>query len=275
VIPRRAVGGSWWGEFEFKPRETRYWQLGPFSLWVQRTPAEFRVTTGSGVDLDQTALRVGETWSESIPEGHELVRYSVGEAEQGLEIVPLMADRSIIVKSDTTFIVPPGRTVMAYVSSPLWMRAQLLEPKRVLHEEPMLRPSDTWWGPSTLEGELCYAIRTSVRYDLDNLPLRPHRAVSAVWVVNQAKTPLQLDRIRLPIPNLSLFSDTNGRLWTEAVTLVRGQDDDLASVRLEKSPPVEAGPCAKVVGPRFEPEKNLLIRAFAGLLGQRKDRGWF
>jgi hypothetical protein len=201
-----------------------------------------------------------------------MIRYGVRDSSRRLEVAPLTADRAVIVKAETEFIVPPGGAVTAFVSSPVWVCLQLPDPKRVMHEEPAQRPSDTWFGPSTIEGELCYAVRTSVRFDLDNLPVRPYRAISVVRVINHADTQLPLARLRLPMPFLSLFGDAKGRLWTEAVTLDRRSDDDLAEVKLGKSAPREAGPCTKVSGPREEMAPKHLIRSFTGLLGLRKGR---
>ncbi|MBU0743609.1 hypothetical protein KKG45_05820 [bacterium] len=266
------MSGIWWGGFEFAAGEMRAWRLGPLEVWITRAAAEFRVATRSDPGGDEFALRAGEPCTEPVPDDAELVRYGVRDASRRLEIAPAAADRAVIVKSETTFIVPPGGATTAFISSPIWLRIQLPEPRRLLHEEPAQRPSDTWFGASTLEGELCYAIRTSVRFDLKNLPVRPYRAVSVVRILNHADTPLPLARLRLPLPYLSFYADGDGRLWTESVTLDRRQDDDLAEIKLGKSAPREAGQCTKVTGPREEMEKKHLIRSFTGLLGLRKDR---
>lgn len=262
----------WWGQFEFATGETRAWRLGPLEMWVSRTAAEYKVAARRDPDGDLSALRVGEMWDGPVPEDTETVRYGVRESSRRLEVMPAPADRAIIVKSESEFIVPPGGAVTAFISSPLWVSIQLSDPKRPMHEEASQRPSDTWFGPSTLVGELCYAIRTSVRFDLDKLPVRPYRAISVVRILNHADTPLPLARLRLPLPFLSLFASSDGRLWTESVTLDRKQDDELAEIKLGKSAAREAGQCVKVAGPREEMEKKHLIRSFTGLLGLRKGK---
>jgi hypothetical protein len=266
------MDGAWWGRFEFASGETRLWRLGPLEMWISRTAAEYRVAVRRDPGGDLSALLAGEPWTDPVPDDAETVRYGVREAARRLEVAPAAADRAVIVKAESEFIVAPGGAATAFVSSPLWVRLHLPDPQRPLHEEPCQRPSDTWFGPSTLEGELCYAIRTSVRFDLANLPPRPWRALSVVRILNHAGTPLPLTRVRLPLPYLSLFAGKDGRLWTESVTLDRREDDELAEIKLGKAAPREAGPCARIAGPREEMEKKHLIRSFTGLLGLRTGR---
>lgn len=266
------MNGAWWGQFEFAAGETRTWRLGPLEMWISRTAAEYRVAVRRDPDGDLSALQAGTPWDGPVPEDAETVRYGVRESTRRLEVTPATADRAAIVKAESEFFVPPGGAVTAFISSPLWVSVNLSDPKRPLHEAPTQRPSDTWFGPSTLVGELCYAIRSSVRFDFGNLPVRPYRAVSVVRILNHADSPLPLARLRLPLPFLSLFASADGRLWTESVTLDRKQDDELAEVKLGKSAAREAGPCVKVAGPREEMEKQHLIRSFTGLLGLRKGK---
>jgi len=266
------MNGAWWGQFEFAAGETRAWRLGPLELWISRTPSEYRVAVRRDPDGDLSVLRVGDPWTEPVPDDVETVRYGVRDSARRLEVTPATADRAVIVKAESEFFVPPGDAATAFISSPLWLRVQLPDPKRLMHEEPALRPSDTWFGPSTLEGELCYAIRTNVRFDLANLPVRPYRAVSIVRIRNHADTSLPLARLRLPLPYLSLHAGEDGQLWTESVTLDRKQDDELAEIKLGKTAPREAGKCVKIAGPREEMEKRHLIRSFTGLLGLRKAK---
>jgi hypothetical protein len=264
--------GPWWGEFEIRTGESRRWRLGPFTLWVSRRAGEVRVATRSETGDDIVCV-AAEACDEPVPDDVDLVRYGVRESVRELEIGPVTADRAAVVKSENDYVVPPGGAVTAFISTPLWLQVRLTAPVRLLHEVPTQRPSDTWFGPSTLEGELCYAVRTSVRYTLENVPVRPNRAVSVVRVLNHAATPLPLARLRLPLPYLSLFADGDGRLWTEAVTLDRQEEGDRAAIKLGKSAPQEAGECKRVCGPREKLGRQNLIRSFTGLLGLTGGRG--
>lgn len=266
------MGTRWWGRFDFSEGDTRHWRIGPFGMWLTRLGGEFRMVSMRSDATDPTELVAGQPSTEPPPPGGDILRFGVEPGLGEIEIQPLTADRAFIFKSENPYLVPQRGEVTAFLSSPVWVRLQLTDPERHLHEEPTFRPSDTWFGPSTLEGELCYASRTSVRYNLRNLSVKPFRAVTVVRIVNHAASVLPLARIRLPLPHLSLYAGEDGRLWTETVILDRKQDGDFAEIKLTRSAPQEAGTCEKVSKPREEIGRHPLIRSFTSLLGLSGDR---
>jgi hypothetical protein len=85
-------------------------------------------------------------------------------------------------------------------------------------------------------------------------------------VENRASTVLELQRLRLPAPNLSIYATESGSLWTEAVGLVRDADGDFAAVRISETPPDEAGSTHFVAPARQAPVKDTLLRSFGHML---------
>jgi hypothetical protein len=152
-----------------------------------------------------------------------------------------------------------------FVSSPLWVRIEVGDPPVKLQEIPIVRPSDTWFGPTTMEGELCYASRTYARLNLENIPVRVHRAITQIIIDNKADTQLLVERLNLPVPFLSLFEASNGFLWTEAVAMIRTRDTGMAAFQIGKRPPEEASAAKLVSEPREKPDQNMVIRAFGAL----------
>ena len=134
-----------------------------------------------------------------------------------------------------------------------------------MQEVPIVRPSDTWFGPSTLSGELCYASTTQGRLYLSDLPQRPHRAISPVRIKNQAEKPLLLTQFSLPTPYLSLFDTEDGGLWTEAVTLLNDDDTDMAKVSFSESPPAPYAKAKKITKAREKKDRNMLLNTFSTL----------
>ena len=124
------------------------------------------------------------------------------------------------------------------------------------------RLSDTWFGPSTLEGELCYASTTHCRLNVKELPQRTHRVITPVLIRNQANTTLLLERLNLPTPLLPLYCSSSGQLWTPQVTLTREKDGDQAELIIDNKPPVEAGQLLKLNEARDIADNGVLFRAF-------------
>ncbi len=131
---------------------------------------------------------------------------------------------------------------------------------------PSRRPSDSWFGGLT-DGELCYAVKTRARTDLKQLPVFHRSVVTPVLLRNLAPEPLWLEKLKLPVPYLSLYSAADGRLWTERVSLTRSEDSEMAALDLQPGPPEEA-PGAELQSPaQRTSEPNLLVRAFSSLFG--------
>ena len=259
---------SWWGQFALDQGQTCQWDIGPLKLAVQRQPSEWQIA------YEQDDLVDPETteWNHNptAPDISELnykntERYVTGQPGKTLKVIPILADRSLITRPLTPLYVPAGEKMPVFVSSPLWVRIEVGDPPEKLQEIALLRPSDTWFGPSTMEGELCYAGRTCARLNLENIPMRAHRAITKIIIDNKAGTQLLVERLNLPVPYLSLFESSDGLLWTEAVTMIRSRDTGMAAFQINNKPPKEA-PKAKLISePRETSDQNMVIRAFGAL----------
>src|SRR5690606_5680646 len=117
-------------------------------------------------------------------------------------------------------------------------------------------PSDTWFGPSTREGELGYAARTNARLDLEQMRPRPSRAVTKVVVRNVGDDNLRIERLNLPVPQLSLFVNRQGLIWTNSITVERDRLGALAKVTTSRRPPEEAGNLKELTGARVHDDRN-------------------
>lgn len=255
----------WWGRFEIPAGGTGRFKIGPLILWAQRLTHEWRFFHESGDDpLDATLeVRIPVDPLE-LATDLEVTRFGFRSCPDSLRLTPVPADRPLVANPEQSVQLPSGEELVIYVSSPLWVRIEVGEPDVRLHEVPTYRPTDTWFGPTTLSGELCYAARTSARLHLDDLPVRPHRAITAVTVRNRSTGPLPLENLKLPMPSLSLF-ESDGRLWTEAVTFEHGNAGELAKMRVEGRPPRDVDASRKVSGPRLAPNRGILTWAFGGL----------
>lgn len=259
----------WWGDHKIPEDSAGHWRIGPLDLWVYRSLHEWRIASESSDDSLDQAFAVEVPMAAEIPEEQpNACRFGFRKTKGKLKLVPALADRPLVINPATPFSLPPDEELTIYVSSALWLRLRVDESNHDLLDIPTYRPSDTWFGPSTREGELCYAGKTSARHQLENLPIRPHRALSAVRVRNLAGSNLSVERLKLPMPNMSLFASEDGQLWTETVTLQREQEGELASLQLGKKPPSTISKPRLISGPREQQNKGLLIRAFGDLIGR-------
>jgi len=259
----------WWGRFSVPLHGGLGWRIGPFELGVFREDREYRIHHFRGEDPLSDVLSAAEP-REDVPECPEewsALRFALGEAGGTVLLEPAGPDRTVVSRPETPLGVLPGERVDLYVSTPLWVRVYAGEAALPIVDLPSVRISDTWFGRDTREGMLCYATRTAARLHLDNLPLRPHRAVTKVTVENRASAILQIERLNLPMPSLGLFSDAAGHLWTASVTIRHEERSGESAVSLGTTPGREAGEANPISEPRESPHKGLLQKGLGALLG--------
>lgn len=279
TAPSEKDRNAWWGTYSLGESQAGFWRIGPSSIWLYRSISEWRVVHEAGFDpLDGTIkisvpyLGKERPWLlDDETEDVRRDRFSFQKTGSHIKVRPQLADRAIVVRPETSLYISQGETVSLFVSTPLWFRIDVGEPARKLAELPLLRPSDTWFGPNTMEGELCYNTRTKARLKLDELPLRCHRAITPVQIRNKAEDALLLERLRLPVEHLSLFMDKGGYLWTERVHLDRERGDEHVGIHFGSGPPAEAADAKRTTPPREEARASLIMRPFAMLFHRTRE----
>lgn len=259
---------QWWGTYQLAENTQADCKVGPMRLCVQRFSKEWRIGYSSSREeaFNQQGqhIALGIPLTEFEPQS-SVMRFSARQTTDTLAFAPMLADRAVVTRPEGAFFIPPDEETLLFVTTPLWVRVEVGEPLRTLQEMPIFRPSDTWFGSSSLAGELCYASRTHGHTDLAKLSFRPHRAITPVSIRNLGEDSLLLERMNLPVPYLSLFSSENGHLWTQPVTFTRETGGEVVSLNFDKQPPREAVNPKLLNGPRKEADRNLIVRAFGAL----------
>lgn len=264
---------EWWGTFDLDAGRGGRWDIGPCTLWLYRTAQEWRVlyrsspdhmASGSAVEVPLPEDEMTDVLAADDP-AITIQRHSFKKTEAGLALHPALADRPVIVRPENPLYIPSQEEVTLYVSTPLWVQVEVRDGARQLGDLPTYRASDTWFGPSTREGELCYAARTSGRSRLENLPLRMHRAVTPLVVRNRASDALLLERVQIPTPYLPLYCSPDHYLWTPAVTLSRAEGGEGATVDIKEGAPQEIQDPRRVRDPRQELKTGLVVSTFKAL----------
>lgn len=262
-----ARGTHWWDSHSVEPGLSARWRIGPLTLSVLSGHQEWQLAYDWDPEHEdaQDWEYDGEAAFPEEPANPE--RYVVGDTGDVIRLAPAAADRPVITKPRVPLYLLPGQQTTLYVGSPIWIRVMVGDPEIEIKQLPSRRPSDSWFGGPTAGGELCYAIRTRARTDLDELPVLSRSALTPVQIRNQASDPLSFEQLKLPVPYLSLFSAADGRLWTEGVSLTRSEDSGMAALDVGSGPPPEA-PGAELLTPaRLGSQPNLLVRAFSRVFG--------
>lgn len=267
---------AWWGRFSIDLETGGEWRVGPSTVWIYRSEHSWRIIHRPSTDprtadpmakRSDVTLPVGEEEMSPILAGEDeeldTSRFSVRSTHEALALEPVLADRPVVSRPEHPIYVLPDESVTLYLSTPLWVRVKLVDSNRTLRELPSHRMSDTWFGPSTREGELCYATRTAGRLRLDRLPLRLHRALTPLRIRNTASDALPLERVQLPAPHLALYVTPSDALWTQAVTMTREPGAEGASVRIQSGPPPDAADAELIQEPRETNRRGLFTSTFS------------
>ena len=261
---------GWWGKFGADIGQTLQWEIGPLNLAVRRLANEWQIAFDPNeVVPDETSSWQHNPTAPDLDtlDYAQMERHTFNETSESLSVMPALADRPVIIRPLTPFYVTPNQDAVIYVSTPLWVRVDVHDPPQFLQEIPVIRPSDTWFGPSTREGELGYAGRTHGRLNFENVALQAYRAVTQVIIRNRTGISLLVERLSLPVPYLALFESADGQLWTQTVIMTSTRETGMANFDIEPHPPGQAGTVKRISEPRQQSTHNMVIRAFGALFG--------
>jgi len=255
---------NWWGNYQCEFGKSRIWHIGPLTLIVRCLNNEWQIghqrVSEFSADHDICDTRLTEELPDTLEKNS---RYVFHQTSGLLTLLPLMSDRPIITRPQIPFYLTSGEEATVYVSLALWLEIWVgAPPRKSLERIAIQRPSDTWFGPSTRSGELCYASTTHCRLNLKDLPRRPNRAITPVLIRNQADTTLAVERLNMPSPLLPMYASSDGQLWAPRITLTREKDGDMAELIIDKQAPIEATAAVRISEPVRKTENGLLFRAF-------------
>ena len=257
---------AWWGPVELPPDQQLHLDVGPLHLRAQRNLGQWQFAIRREDDpLDMHCSREMRAIESDENDAFDTMRFGVEGQDRTLLVCPRLADRSVLSRPESSFYLAAKQSIKIFISTPLWLALESRQPSTEILDSPIFRPSDTWLGPPNAAGELCYASRTTCQLSLSTLPIRPHRAVTALTLANLADEKLEVLRIKVPVRHLALYSDDAGRLWTSDLRLERRSGLEFGEFSIGGRYPEHAPNAHLVSVPRAPIRGNLVTRAFSSL----------
>ncbi|CAM3660856.1 DUF432 domain-containing protein [Rheinheimera salexigens] len=253
----------------FANNECKGFRIGALQLYLQRQAKQWLIATDTIHDDEKVPLQQHNL--EMLPGHLQPQRYMFTKSPNVCRLVPQLLDRPVVVKTLQPVRIPPGERATFYISSPVCIgvvlpASEVLKSELILTDIAVQRLSDTWFGPSTQIGELCYADKTHARHSKGELKVRPHRAITPVHIHNLSEQMLAMDKISIPVPYLTLYGDLDGSLWTDSLTIQHKSLLSLASFKIDKLDITKPQTSTLLSPPRKTAEKHSLIRAFTDML---------
>lgn len=262
-----AMQSGWWEPQEVPLGQMLCCRIGPLHLRLEHAAAEWRIASEHEDEAPDTSPPASLELASGYLSDDDIERYVAPRSGDEVRLQPMLPDRPVVIRPRQPVFLPSHAETTLYLSTPVWLRIEVgsAEPI-VLREVPAIELSDTWFGPSTREGELCYSDKTRARSSLAEVPYRPHRVLTAVRVRNEAATVLPLEKLSLPVPALSVYGAADGSLHTQEVSLLRAADSDMATLKIEDRPGPAAGTVMRLSEAR-QSGRGGLVRAFSLLFG--------
>lgn len=260
----------WWGIQDFSEHLSWTWALEARTIAIRRELSEWKVWNRHQAEESSIPyIHKRQSLPEDEPDDRyspdvSLIRLIQAPSHTELLVLPALADRFMVVSPSATLHLLPGEQATLFVSTPLWFSVRSSAQQTPILDLPFWRPSDSWFGPSTREGEIGYAKYTDARLDLTLLEQRQHRAVTPVRVVNKAQDVLTFERINIPVPLLTLYSGADAQLWTNQLTLTRNDDKDI-EVDIAQTAPFDHLDPTPINTPRLPSERRTLMRNLSSL----------
>lgn len=253
----------------FDPGEARHWRLGGLDLFVRRMDDGWLVQSVIGhseEEVERPDILAAPIEWEPGNSATDVIRYYTGTGDGGsdlLRLTPLLPDRPVVARPREPFAIGPGQSATLFVGVPLWLELVTGDETHLV-AHPSARLADTWFGPSTRSGELCYASLTSCRTAVEEMLPSSWRAVTPLRLENQGTDVWSLDRVALPVPLLPLFRAPDGRYWTSELTALRERSGEVEAVRAgHRAPSGVRGPA--VAQPRQAERSSWLGRFYGNL----------
>lgn len=236
--------------------------IGKLRVWIVRRKLNWDICSQPTANTTIESLH-----PDSPPEHAEWHRYVAPPDSTEVRFVPVLPDRSLIMRPATPVKIMPGHTAHLFVTLPIWLRLEVSSTHQTaLCELPTQTVSKSWFGDDTAEGEICYALHTRARQTLEELTDTSGRAVCPVTLRNDSNVLLPFTRLCLRTNHMAIYGTPDGRLWTNLTTVIYKGGQTTEQVTFADGPPSQTNAPVLLCPPREIAAHSFSKHALGGLL---------
>jgi hypothetical protein len=191
----------WWGSFSVAEEQSRYAKIGNVVLCIDHFNEQWNIASYRDEKKQQS-----KTIAAHIMQGEIVLK-------------PALPNRALLFKLERPLFLPAKSNMNLYTSTPVFIRVEIGTPPIPLEEIPSEILCETWFGDTTLDGEICFAASTFASPRLEELARDVTHVITPIAVVNHSNENVLLKQVQIPCPTLSVFNDSQNRLWTEQLNL--------------------------------------------------------
>jgi len=244
-----------WDPREVPRNKTLVYQMGPLTLGFDNSDQELLLwSSRDGTETDVCHATIEDQVQH---DGATIERFTLQSERPVIRLLPIMPDRSVVVRPENAISILPGQTGSFFVSLPVWVRIELAQPEPIaLKEIPSEIRSNTWLG-TTYSGELCYLEKSTARRTLMGRTKRDWRVTCPISIQNRHQAPLEITHICIQVRHLGVFQGQE-HLWTHPVKIVHEDEPEHLEVTYGRSAPDHETIIKTLSEPRVPARKSLL-----------------
>jgi hypothetical protein len=239
-----------WKEISLDEDKCYEFRLGPLTLWLSKHQdellvAERRLNPNLEPDSDWEQVASGL----SVIKNSEITtwkRWVIGKRSRRLQLLPVMPNRPVIVRPESLIQIIPERSIMFYISIPVWIRI-VLDGELIITDIPTQILSNIWFG-EPLSGYLCYSVKSRALTDYNQKRAKPYTALCPVIIENNSTKNFVFNRLSIHTEHLGIYSGKK-HLWTNSIAVNLEGEDQRSAIEFSES------------APNFEPTVNKLSNA--------------
>ncbi len=237
--------------------ENFHLRFGPLDFYLEKISTEIRVLWMTSNDWMDSSFHYQYPFTGMQPSNLlKEHRFAYSGKPSRLRVIPCLGEYPFVVKPDSTFMILPGEKAKIYLSTPMNVRLVDLGASQVIDEIPVLHRVKTWFGNSPTSGQLCFFTRIHAALIEENLPFRPHRALTHVYIENSSKLPIPIEKLKIPVNYLTLYQENRGVFVTSSLSVRIDNNENLKDLKIF-APEDEDGSLTMIHGPREKIPKSL------------------
>lgn len=242
---------------EMQSGDSFHLRFGPMDMYIDKIPTEYRVRWMTSNDWMDSSFHYQFPYSGMPPENLlNEKRFAYSDRAPALKVAPMLGEMPFVVKPDTTFMILPGEKAKIFLSTPVNMALSDGETGDLIDEFPVLHRVKTWFGETPTKGQLCFFTRIHAALIEENLPFRPHRALTHLYVENSSRKPIAIEKLKIPVNYLTLYQDSRGLFVTSSLSVKIAARDSLKDLKIF-APLDEDGEVQVIQTPRESIPKTL------------------
>jgi hypothetical protein len=250
---------------EMNEGEVFHLRYGPLDLYIEKIHNEIRLRWMTSNDWMDASFHYQYPFQGMFPE--RLLsekRFAYKGKKPRLLVVPCLGEKPFVAKPDNTFMVLPGEQAQIYMSTPMNIRIIDMGNKQIIDEIPVIHRTQTWFGETPTYGQLCFFTNIKAALHEENLPFRPHRAMTYVIIENRSKVPIPIERLKIPVNYLTLYQDDRGLFVTSSLKVKCDEKGKMKDVKIAP-PGKKHGKLFKILSPR-DAISNVLFKTVTELM---------